>query len=425
MLEKWGGFVRSRSLGGHKGDQMRDKLAGFCAEGHGAMGNLCWTRAFLVHFPTAKPAPMKQVVMLSTSAPGGMAQVVENLRSTGLFERHQIRVISTHDQGNSWKRLRLLIRAYAEFCSLLIGGHVSVVHAHVAMRGSFWRKSVFLTTARLFRRPTIVHLHGSDFEPFYENECGTMRRAIVRSIFRQARAVVVLSEKWRSYISKLEPRARVVVVHNFVDLPAIRASVEYSGVSRSDNTILFLGEIGQRKGIYDLIKAMPSILRRCPDALLVAGGSGELEQVENCARKAGVEHAVSLPGWISGEEKLRALSRAAIYVLPSYYENFPVSILEAMAAGLPVVSTSVGGIPDMIRDGHEGYLVAPGEVVALAEAVGRLLSDRSLRRQLGEQARLRIATRFSSEDAINAFSALYGESDAYNRQATQVTTRGA
>jgi glycosyltransferase involved in cell wall biosynthesis len=236
---------------------------------------------------------------------------------------------------------------------------------------------------------------------------------------------VVLSEKWRAYIAAAEPQARVVIIHNFVDLPRLHAAIERIAVKRADNVILFLGEIGQRKGIYDLVRAMPGIVALCPDARLIAGGSGELEQVADCARSVGMEHAVSLPGWVAGEDKMRLLANAAVYVLPSHNENFPVSILEAMAAGLPVVSTPVGGIPDMIRNGQEGYLVEPGDTAKLAEAIGGLLAQPTRRLQMGESAQRRLRERFSADDAIAAFSALYGESGAFVHDVRKTAVREA
>jgi glycosyltransferase involved in cell wall biosynthesis len=299
------------------------------------------------------------------------------------------------------------MRAFAEMLRLLLTARVALVHAHVAMRGSFWRKSVFLVLAWLFRRPTVVHLHGSQFETFYDLECGTVRQWLVRRVLERARTVIVLSERWRKYVTAIAPRATVVVVHNFADRGRTGSELTAPAPRRSSNVILFLGELGRRKGTYDLVRAMPHVLRMVPSASLVLAGQGEMEDVARCVRENGVQDQVRLPGWVSGELKSRLLHEAAIFALPSYNENLPVSIIEAMDQALPIVSTTVGGIPDLVRHGLDGYLVPPGSVDELATRIVELLRNDDLRARMGENGRRRVSSTFSPELAVASIAAVY------------------
>ena len=351
--------------------------------------------------------PIKNVVMLCTAAPGGMSQVVENLRQSGLFERYPVRVIWTHDRGGTGLRIGMFLRSFALFAIMLVTGRVALVHAHVAMRGSFWRKSLFIALAWFFRRPTVLHLHGSQFVEFYERECGSLGKFAVRFVFERVDAVIVLSEQWRTFVRGLAPAAQVITMHNFVNASQLSDEMRNSVGRRSTDTILFLGEIGKRKGIYDLLHALPRVIDVVPGARLIAGGTGELEQVRQCAKDLNVDGRVHLPGWVSGHEKVRLLSEAAVYALPSYNEGLPVSILEAMACGLPVISTPVGGIPEAIRDGQEGFLVAPGAIDELSSRIIQLLLDSRLRREMGANAKRRLQTNFSATSTVNSIVALY------------------
>jgi glycosyltransferase involved in cell wall biosynthesis len=348
---------------------------------------------------------MKSAVILSTTVPGGMAEVVKNLRDSELFSVFRTRVIVTHDGGGIARRIAIFLKALIQLTTLLLASQVALVHIQMAAHGSCWRKSAFLLLAQLFSVPTLLHLHGSEFRDFYE-QCGRLRRRFIRYVLERASTVIVLSARWHAYVATTAPAARVVTIHSFVNLKRL-SEAERVAVPRSSNTILFIGLIGHRKGICDLVRALPEVIKAVPDARLVAAGTGEIDAVRRCARESGVDDRVLLPGWVSGFDKLRLLEEAAVYVLPSYNEGVPLSILEAMTVGLPVIATPVGGIPDVLRDGEDGYLVPPGSVSELSRRIIELLNDRELRERMGESARRRLHSTFSADIAVPALMALY------------------
>jgi glycosyltransferase involved in cell wall biosynthesis len=114
-----------------------------------------------------------------------------------------------------------------------------------------------------------------------------------------------------------------------------------------------------------------------------------------------------LLGWVTGENKEALLSTASIFVLPSYYEGLPMSVLEAMAWGVPVITTPVGGIPEVVRHGEEGVIVQPGDIVGLTAALRQLLDDESLRQRLGANGRKRIQHIFSDEVVFPQLEAIW------------------
>lgn len=349
---------------------------------------------------------MKSPVMISTTK-GGMAQVVSILRETRLFTDFAVRVIVTHQQGGVFRRAAIYVRAMTSLLAVLVARRAALVHAHVAAHGSFWRKSTFLMLARAFRVPTVLHLHASQIRDFYENDCGTIQRRVIRYVLEHASTVIVLSKRLQAYIGTIAPLARTVTIHNFVDSARIEAEAKRTLVERSSTLLLFLGEIGDRKGIFDLIQAMSQISGSVPDVRLVAGGSGDIDAARRCAKELDVEKHVVLPGYVSGAEKSRLLAEAAIYVLPSYNEGVPISILEAMSVGLPIVTTPVGGIPDVIRDGEEGFLIPPGSVDQLARSIIELLGNEELRKKMGENAQRRLRAEYSPETSLSALATLY------------------
>ncbi len=161
--------------------------------------------------------------------------------------------------------------------------------------------------------------------------------------------------------------------------------------------------------MYDLLEAVARVAPEFPDLRVALAGDGEVREVEDRARALGIKDHIHVMGWVSDEAKERLLREAAVYVLPSYNEGLPMSVLEAMAVGLPVVSTAIAGIPDAVTDGVEGRLVTPGDVDALAGALFELLGCAETRRRMGLAAREKVRRTFSAEVVLPQLEALYGE----------------
>jgi glycosyltransferase involved in cell wall biosynthesis len=272
---------------------------------------------------------------------------------------------------------------------------------HSASRASFWRKSIFMAIAMLAKCPVILHLHGGGFARFYEVECGKVRRRMIRFFLERAARVIVLSERWRAWITGITDNRRVVCIPNLV------APVEERPLWPRRNIVLFLGRLERRKGIFDLLDAIAALRAHIPDLRLVCAGDGDLGSVARYAERLGIEDAVSLPGWVGPAEKQSLMNLAAVYVLPSYAEGLPVSLLEAMASGLPVAATSVGGIPDVVADGINGFLFAPGDSAMLQRLLRRLMHDAELGKRMALAARETVRLRFSAERVLAQLDELY------------------
>lgn len=344
------------------------------------------------------------MVGTSISTPGGMTAVVRSYRAGGLFDRCAVEYVGSYEGKGALRQLRVMLTALGKVIASLLRGECAALHVHSASRGSFWRKSVFCALARMARVPYLFHLHSGEFPVFYHRECGRLAQAWVKRTLRGAARVVVLTNGWRSALLEIEPKLRLEVLGNPVavpeHIPPLRDRV---------GEVLFLGRLREKKGVFDLVRAMPAILSAYPDIRFVLAGDGELEVVRTMARDLKVEHALVMPGWIDGDEKDMAIGRADIFVLPSYFEGLPVGILEAMAAGVPIVATTVGGIPDILTNERNALLVPPGEVSALAGAIIRLIPDKALRAKLREAAYESACADFSNKQVLMKLEAMYRE----------------
>jgi glycosyltransferase involved in cell wall biosynthesis len=338
---------------------------------------------------------------------GGVSSVVITYRNAGLMQDGRVRYVATHTDKGRFKKVLTLLAALSSVIGLLAFDRPALIHAHSASRASFWRKALFLTLARAFGVPYVIHLHGGEFRKFYELESTGRSQRIIRGLFARAAAVVVLSEQWRAWVAEHCPNGRIEVIHNPVELPE-PAGPELNA-NASGRTILFLGRLGRGKGTFDLINAFSRIAGEFTDVRLLLGGDGELDNATALAAELGLQQRVECVGWVTGNRKNEMLRKATVYALPSYNEGLPISVLEAMAFGLPIVTTPVGGIPDAIVDGVTGLLVPPGDVDALANALRLLLRDPAMRAILGAHCVQAVRKRFAAEFVVQQVRALHAD----------------
>lgn len=172
--------------------------------------------------------------------------------------------------------------------------------------------------------------------------------------------------------------------------------------------ILFLGFICERKGCLDIPAIVDQVCRKIPDARFIIGGSGEIEKVKQ-KLSAKYKDNVEFPGWIRNEQKKQYLREADIFLLPSYNEGMPMAILDAMGCGLPIVSTEVGGIPKIVRQGVNGYLYKPGDSKNMACAIIEYLTDDEKRLKAGRESVDVIRKSYSLQQNIDKLERVYTE----------------
>lgn len=348
-----------------------------------------------------------KVVMIGPSydSKGGIASVVNAYRATGLFDRWGIVYLPTQCDKSTVRKLLIVIKGCRKFVSLLARGQVGVLHAHVASRSSFLRKSMFIMLTVAARRPVIFHLHGGEFMQYYHEECGALRKWFVRFVLDHCAVIIGLSHSWQANLTKITSNGNVVCIPNPVSFQK-RNTLQSP---REPATLLFLGRLERGKGIYELLEAIAKLSPSFPKIRLLAGSDGNIKDVADHARKLGIQDRIELLGWVQGSQKEELLARATLFVLPSYNEGLPMGVLEAMAAGLPVVATAVGGIPDAVEDGVEGLLVSPGNVDALCAAIEKLLLSSQLRQQMGEAAVRKVRDQFAANRVVPKIDTLYVE----------------
>lgn len=298
-----------------------------------------------------------------------------------------ITVVPTYMDGTRRQRLTTGVRGVARAMALVLGRRVDVVQVHLSHGGSVLRKGSVLSAARLVGVRTIVHAHSFGFGGWFAQQSPSRQR-LVRRLLRADRYIVLGDELAGEYAEVLHlPRRRVEVLHN----PVVLVERSPSGVTPDLDgpiTVVSLGRVGQRKGSYDIVAAAallePAVRER---VRLIVAGDGEVEQAKAAARAAGVDDIVEFSGWIEPDERAELLARAQIFLLPSYQEGLPMAILEACAAGLAVIVTPVGGIPDVIHDHQNGLLVQPGRPDEIAGAITELVREPSTLTRLAEAGR--------------------------------------
>lgn len=316
----------------------------------------------------------------------------------------QIEHIATAGDGYGIQKILFFAIALSKLVLKLLSTEVDLLHIHVAERASTFRKSIVTLIALIWRKPVILHAHGPEFCLFY-SKLPQFLKQWISWVFRRSDRFIVLSESWKNYYINdvnLEPE-QVVVLPNPAKLPT---QVPHRANSQ-DVSFVFLGRIGQRKGSFDLIKAYANLPTEYKDhSRLILAGDGDVTQAQNLITSLNLSNYITVSDWLDSQQRDALLAKADVFVLPSYNEGLPMSILEAMSWGLPVITTPVGGIPELVTHTKNGLLVNPGDIQQLSQAMKSLIENEKLRLSLGSSARITV-TPYDVKNYLSSLVCVY------------------
>lgn len=364
-----------------------------------------------------------------------MEKGVDLLLRTALAQRTGMSLFNTHrrpDPRRSWKeRARFQAWMARSMWGDLRRVGPGLVHVKTSSGVNFLQNSLYCLEARLRGLPVILQIHSGRFETFYRSSLLPLR-AWIRHTLRSVDSVVVLSEYWRERMRHIAPGARVHVVPNGLGQDEIDDLKARAETRRTQ--VLFLGTgnrlLNHDKGLDDLLAVLPALTRRHPAARWVIAGLEDPEanwrRLRSAWNQAGVRlDTIRFLPTIDSRRRVSLLRESSILVMPSLFENMPNLLLEGMAAGMGVVATRVGAIPEMLDGGRGGIVIFPGDRPALEAGLDRLLGDPHLVRRQGRHNETRVASHYTMSVVESLFEEIYHEVARRDRKVQRPSRRPA
>jgi len=331
---------------------------------------------------------------------GGIGAVIE------IYSRYfeAFNFLPTYQPGSLLFKILYFIKFIFNFVfKLICNRKIKLIHIHGASYGSFYRKYFsFLIAKYIFRKKVIYHIHGGEFHLFYQRS-NDLVKWFVEYELSHIDTLICLSQQWYQFFDQHFKVKNISIVPNIIDYP------NSDLVQRNSNKInlLFLGYIVNRKGVFDLLEVLRTdILFYEKHIKLKIGGNGEIDKLKSKIIEFDLQNIVEYIGWVSNDDKCSYLKNCDVYILPSYNEGLPISILEAMSYGKPIISTAVGGIPEIVIPYRNGLLVEPGNKVDIENALNYCIENKSTLSKFGEESKV-LVTKHLPENVIKVLTQVY------------------
>jgi glycosyltransferase involved in cell wall biosynthesis len=331
---------------------------------------------------------------------GGVGAVIE------VYSQYYevFKFIPTHKTGTSFSKSFVFLNSlFLLFGKLISDRAIKIVHIHGASYGSFYRKFViFLISKYIFGKKVVYHMHGGGFQIFF-NKSNFISKKLIKFLFAKSDTVICLSQSWIKYYSENFKTKSLVELPNIIDYPV-------KGLATSNGdiiTFLFLGLICKEKGIFDLVNVIAKNKNKYRGTIkLKIGGNGEVKRLQEIIRENQIEDIVEFLGWITHDKKATVLNDASIYILPSYQEGLPISILESMSYGKPIIATRVGGIPEIVKDRENGLLINPGDLAQIQQSLDYFIENPEFILKYGTLSE-QMVQKFLPHSVLNELEVIY------------------
>ncbi len=336
------------------------------------------------------------IVATSPKTRGGITSVLNNYKRDEIWQQYKIKWLATHIDKSTIVKLLFLLKSLVTF--LFIAPFYDIIHIHLSEYKSAKRKSFFFKIAKLYRRKTIIHFHA--FSP--KTTINGPHKNLYHYLFSKSDKVIVLSNSWKIWIEEsLNLSKNIAVIYNPCPRISNNISVE------QEDIILYAGTINERKGFKDLIQAFAPISKQFSNWKVVFIGNGDIKEGQKLAKKLTIENQVQFMGWVSGDLKDDIFKKSKIFCLPSYAEGFPMAVLDAWAYGLPVITTPVGGLPDVLINERNALIFKPGDINTLTTQITQMIVNDELRKNIASKSKYLANNTFNISTITSQLSNLY------------------
>ncbi|WP_052259489.1 glycosyltransferase family 4 protein [Flavobacterium sp. KMS] len=343
---------------------------------------------------------MNKIVFIGVDYKKGKGGVASVLFQYSKIFPEAIFIKSTSSVNKISNLIQFLI-CISKLSFLLIRNSNLIIHIHGSSYHSFFRKYIIYKICKRFSCKIVYHIHGGEFNVFYAKSSKRVKRYI-EDFINNADQVICLSKEWEIFFLENFNPKRIDVVPNIVPYPNLK-------VNKLNNLFkfLFLGHISENKGIWLLLDVIienkKKLLGKCK---FLIGGNGEVNRLQELILKNDLNSLIEYIGWVSDDIKINYLNSVNAYILPSYNEGLPISILEAMSYGLPILSTNVGGIPEVVKENANGYLINPGDKKALSDKILYIIEKQKEFEFLGKNS-MKMVEPYLPKNVKNILNNLY------------------
>jgi glycosyltransferase involved in cell wall biosynthesis len=308
---------------------------------------------------------------------GGISTVIKEYEKTDTWKQFDCKWIGTYVDKNNLHKIGYFLKGFFIFLGSIL--FHKIVHIHISWSTTSVRKIPFFLMARLLRRKIVLHLH-SAAEPVINAKT----QFAYKYMFRYADVTICLADRIRNELQKHYQFRKTLVIYN----PCVSIFNQQKSTDNivKKNYIVFAGTVTEKKGYIDLLEAFGLIASKHLEWKLIFAGNGELENARRIAKVLDIEKQVVFKGWIDRDSLQNLLQESSIFCLPSYTEGFPMAVLDAWAQGLPVVTTPVGGLADILVDRTNALVFEPGNIEKLASNLNELITNEILRNAISKES---------------------------------------
>lgn len=341
---------------------------------------------------------MKRVLVVGSAeqSGGGVASVIRLMKKMPVWEEYQCYWLGTQIQAGKWTKIKYALTAYLK--ALFIIWRYDIVHFHtVPDRICLLIQLPVFLLALLGRKRIIMHIHmGNQLRNHANNK-------LFKWHLKRADLVVLLAKKWEGLFKSLfsDIKTPTTVIYNACE------TVPEVPFEEKEKMIIMVAYFNDNKAPDLLLKAWQKIKGQFPDWRIYMLGNGEVERFQRMADDMGLSDTVTFTGYITGEEKEKYFRKASILTLCSYEEGFPMVVLEAWVHNICVISTPVGGLPDVIEEGRNVMTFGFGDWEGLAEELANLMSSENKRQEMAEFSRKFVYQVFSEAKINECIEIIY------------------